>query len=64
MPIYGYGCDAEHDGHQGPETRLKVPPMGGGFWSTHISRMTFPKNLGWTPLKLISDIINVIIKLL
>ena len=46
MPLYGYGRDSEHDGQVGTETRPKVPPMGGGFWSAHISRMTFPKNLG------------------
>ena len=46
MPIYGCGCDPKPDGIRGPETQPKVPPTGSGFWSTHISRMTFQKNVG------------------
>ena len=38
-------CGPKPDGIRGPETQPKVSPLGSGFWSTHISRMTFPKNL-------------------
>ena len=31
------------NGHGGPETQPKVWPMGRGFWSSSISKMTFQK---------------------
>ena len=52
MPIYGYGCSPRPDGRIGSETPPKVAPMGGAFWSTPISKMSFLENLGWTKFKL------------
>ena len=46
MPIYGNGRGSEPDGCGGPETPPKVWSMGSGFWSTHISKMTFLRALG------------------
>ena len=55
MPLYGYGRDPEHHEHGLEVSKLnqKFPispyaPMSGGFWSSDISRMLFPKKLGWT----------------
>ena len=44
-PIYGHGRSPEPDGREGLEIPPKVPPIGGVFWSTHISIMIFPTKL-------------------
>ena len=51
MPIYGYGHGPEPGGHRNSKTPSKVRHMGRGFWSTPISKLTFPKNLRWTNLR-------------
>ena len=43
--IYGHGRSPEPDGRKGLEIPPKVPPMGGVFWSTHISIIIFPTKL-------------------
>ena len=43
MSLYGHGGESEPDGLEGSEIQPKVPSMDGGFWSSHISRMTFQK---------------------
>ena len=53
-PIYGQARSPRPDGRVSSETPQKGAPMGGACWSTPISKMTFPENLGWTrppPLK-------------
>ena len=42
-PLYGYGRSPRPDRRTAPKNPPKVAPMDGAFWSTVISKITFPK---------------------